>query len=181
MHFSFGSLQLELGVKSTSSTSFIGAQASGGKLVSSKLVAFGQDQVGQSVQYPRWLTANVNFVLACVRCVFCEGHFERIVSVPWHFWLSLLLESTATVLQKGHLFEDLEERFLRYRTFKYFQKCVGSCSLKNKSEGRRVLFVFSRGLKRISFRRVIFMKCGIFEGHPFYSKRLSNVHLSQRA
>ena len=46
MHFSFGSLQLELGVKSTSSTSFIGAQASGGKLVSSKLVAFGQDQVG---------------------------------------------------------------------------------------------------------------------------------------
>ena len=180
MHFSFGSLQLELGVKSTSSTSFIGAQASGGKLVSSKLVAFGQDQVGQSVQYPRWLTANVSFVLACVRCVFCEGHFERIVSVPWHFWLSLLLESTATVLQKGHLFEDLEERFLRYRTFKYFQ-CVGSCSLKNKSEGRCVLFVFSRGLKRISFRRVIFMKCGIFEVHPFYSKRLSNVHLSQRA
>ena len=107
--------------------------------MSSKLVAFGQDQVGQSVPYPRWLTANVSFVLACVRCVFCEGHFERIVSVPWHFWLSLLLESTAIVLQKGHLFEDLEERFLRYRTFKYFQ-CVGSCSL-NKKIRRQMCFV----------------------------------------
>ena len=129
MYFSFGSLQLELGVKSTSSTSFIGAQASGGKLVSSKLVAFGQDQVGQSVPYPRWLTANVSFVLACVRCVFCEGHFERIVSVPWHFFDEVcFLRTQLLSFKKGHLFEDLEERFLRYRTFKYFQ-CVGSCSL----------------------------------------------------
>ena len=140
MHFSFGSLQLELGVKKYKQHE-LHRSASFWREV-------GVIEVGCLWARSGWAVSPISSLADSERQFCSRVRSTRLLRRALRknrkralafFWLSLLLESTATVLQKGHLFEDLEERFLRYRTFKYFQ-CVGSCSL-NKKIRRQTCFV----------------------------------------